>query len=272
MKTFSKIFLKISKFFFFIFGAIAAIICLAFGAVGTYKSNEAKSFINTTIQSSSNTLTNIDEKLNEFKTMLDDPNSSVNEIISKVKTFIDSTKTTLDDQITKLNEMVTKLNELAQKESDSNRKKALQESVTQIENLIKLIGSPEDNTTDSVYGIINEIIKITEQDGDLNEIKNKLITLFDQAYSYINPVNDFLASWNEDKVNQTYDTATTVLLAVGGTLLGLAVFGAILSLILYKRADGKLINRFRKRKEVIEHVEKILKKYPGVKKYLGKGA
>ncbi|MDE5767110.1 MAG: MG_279/MG_280 family protein [Malacoplasma sp.] len=272
MRTFSKIFLKVSKFFFFVFGTIAAIVCLALGAVGTYKSTEAKSFVNTTIQSSSTTLTDIEAKLAEFGNMLSDPNSSVNDVINKVKSFVETTKTTLDSQRTQLSEMATKLNDLAQKENDSNVKQSLTEAASQINNLIKLIGSPDDNTTDSVYGIINEIMKITEQNGSLDEMKDKILSLFDKANSYINPINDYLISWDENRVNQTYDTTTTVLLAVGATLLGLAIFGAILSLILYKRADGKLINRFRSKKEVIEHVDKILKKYPDVKKYLGKGA
>ncbi|MDE5949386.1 MAG: MG_279/MG_280 family protein [Malacoplasma sp.] len=272
MRTFSKIFLKVSKFFFFIFGTIAAIVCLALGVVGTYKSAEAKSFVNTTIQSSSSTLTDIETKLVEFEDMLTNPDSSVNDVINKVKSFVETTKTTLDNQRSQLNEMANKLNELAQKESNSSVKQSLTEAVSQINNLIKLIGSPDDNTTDSVYGIINEIIKITEQNGSLDEMKDKLLSLFEQANSYINPINDYLTSWDENRVNQTYDTTTTVLLAVGATLLGLAVFGAVLSLILYKRADGKLVNRFRSKKEVIEHVDKILKKYPDVKKYLGKGA
>ncbi len=272
MKTFSKIFIKASKFFFFIFGAIAAVICLALGAVGTYKSSEAKNFVNSTIETSTTTLSDVETKLTEFENILNDPNSSVNDVVETVKNFVQTTKTTLDNQITQLTNMANQLKTLAEKETNDSVKNTLLEAEKELNNLIKLIGNPSDNTTDSVYGIINEIVNLTNENGNIEEIKDKILTLLNKASSYIDPINNYLSSWDENKVNQTYDTTTSVLLGVGAALLGLAIFGAVLSLILYKRADGKLINRFRSKKEVIHHVEKILKKYPDVKKYLGKGA
>lgn len=269
MRTLVKILYKSSKFVLFTFGTVLVSASLAAGVVGKMYATESKDVLNNGVSSISGLLDNVNSELSKINT--DDLFNTVEEKIKEIEPIILNAQSDLAAQKTNLNKLIQELEELIQKTND-DKKASLEEiknTLVQVNETV--IGNETDTLSDNkqtCFAILNELVGIVNGSGgiiNLDSLKGTLDNLLSTVNSVINPINDFIQPYtNQEKVNSTYDSVTNVLLGVGATILGLIIVGGLLSVICYRRIDGKLVNRFNAKKEIKVHVSKILKKYPNI--------
>lgn len=269
MKTLTKILYKSSKFILFGFGTILVSGTLALGVFGKMYQAPVKDFLNTNIEKANSILDEVSTKLDEANNF--DWNSIISEI-DKIKPIIKDAKNDLSKQKENLNTLITKLQGMIDDPNYSSQKQTLEEIKSTLVDINDNVVGNENDTLSSgkqtCFAILNEMVNLTQDTNgifNVNNLKQTFDNLLSTINNVLNPIGDFIKPLsNQEKVNSTYDTTSNVLLAVGGTILGLIVIGGLLSIICYKRIDGKLVNRFNTKKEIQAHISKILKKYPNV--------
>ncbi|BAC44153.1 hypothetical protein D8X55_03990 [Malacoplasma penetrans] len=270
MRTLVKILYKSSKFVLFTFGTVLVSASLGAGVVGKMYATESKDILNNGVSSISGLLENVNSELSKINT--DDLFNSAEAEIAKIEPIIVNAKDDLAAQKANLNKLIQELEGLIASTTEDSQKKTLEDiknTLVQVNDSV--IGNETDTFSDNkqtCFAILNELVGIVDGSGgiiNLDSLKGTLNNLLSTVNSVINPINDFIQPYtNQEKVNSTYDGVTNVLLGVGATILGLIIVGGLLSVICYRRIDGKLVNRFNAKKEIKVHVSKILKKYPNI--------
>lgn len=249
MKTGSNLLLKVAKTSLLVVGSVITVGGFA-GAIYCYTfADQNKQFINEQVANAGNSLTNITTNIDSVSTNI---NENVETMKKQVNTMIDDSISALNTQIKNLNDLKNQIKTALDKVNQTASSSATESISKIIENLeqLKSILSEQKNNIDSAV--------------DVDQIKNIVNQTNQIAQNYIGKINDVLAQIKPEDVNKYYDLITEILLIVSGVLLGLIVVGSLFSFICYKKIDGKLVNRFRAKKQIEQHLRVLLNKYPDV--------
>lgn len=284
MAQLPKMLLRTGKIFLFSFGISISAVSLALGTVGKMYSTESKKFINTNISSANDTLNNITSSIKDFKEQF--KTEDIEQIYQQLEDLINDVETTLNEQKSEMENAINEINKQIENASTENEKNTLTNAKSLLEDLMNnIIGYPADssrtnNDNDSTLFSILDSLKsiVNDKDSALSKdnIEATLNTIMNQTTSIINtyvaPIQNFTNSWNnEQKVDKTYDLVSTILLAFGGAMIGVNLIAYLFCLMLYKRVNGKLVGRASAKKDLKNHLDKLLKKYPYLKRELLEG-
>lgn len=284
MAQLPKMLLRTGKIFLFSFGISISSVSLALGTVGKMYSTESKKFINTNISSANDTLNNITSSIKDFKEQF--KTEDIEQIYQQLESLINEVENTLNEQKSTMQDAINKIQDQIDKTTDQNDKNTLTNAKSLLEELMNnIIGYPanssktsnDNNSTlfsilDSLKNIVNDKDSALSKDNieaTLNTIMNQTTSIIN---TYVVPIQNFTNSWNnEQKVDKTYDLVSTILLAFGGAMIGVNLIAYLFCLMLYKRVNGKLVGRASAKKDLKNHLDKLLKKYPYLKRELLEG-
>lgn len=284
MAQLPKMLLRTGKIFLFSFGISISSVSLALGTIGKMYSTESKKFINTNISSANDTLNNITSSIKDFKEQF--KTEDIEQIYQQLESLINEVENTLNEQKSTMQDAINKIQDQIDKTTDQNDKNTLTNAKSLLEELMNnIIGYPanssktsnDNNSTlfsilDSLKNIVNDKDSALSKDNieaTLNTIMNQTTSIIN---TYVVPIQNFTNSWNnEQKVDKTYDLVSTILLAFGGAMIGVNLIAYLFCLMLYKRVNGKLVGRASAKKDLKNHLDKLLKKYPYLKRELLEG-
>ena len=284
MAQLPKMLLRTGKIFLFSFGISISAVSLALGTVGKMYSTESKKFINTNISSANNTLNNITSSIKDFKEQF--KTEDIEQIYQQLESLINDVENTLNEQKSEMENAINEINKQIEECTDDSQKNTLKNAKSLLEDLMNnIIGYPTDSSRtnndndstlfsilDSLKSIVNDKNSALSKDNieaTLNTIMNQTTSIIN---TYVAPIQNFTNSWNnEQKVDKTYDLVSTILLAFGGAMIGVNLIAYLFCLILYKRVNGKLVGRASAKKDLKNHLDKLLKKYPYLKRELLEG-
>lgn len=251
----SKSLIKASSYFMGVIGAIVTSGCLGIGIYTTVYSNQNKELINNAI---SNTSSAIDSSLTSIKDLSQNVSVNLDKVKEEATKIFDQAEQSFEHLSASLQTMIDGL----QKQLDS-----LNGVDQSIKNNLQSIINQLNETFKQANSIVGEIIK--NKDLILNavdvkqiqDIINNVVTTIDK---FASSVNNVLVQATPEKVNKYYDEISKIMLTTSGVIIGLVVVGSIFSFVLYKKIDGKLVSRFKAKKEAEKHLRKLLSKYPQI--------
>lgn len=241
MKSISNFLILIGKSVLMTLGTVVTAGCFIGGLYCVSKADENKAAIDNALSSTNGALTNIQTNLNNASNSI---NSNIDQFKEQAFTVLGQVE----------NELSTQINNLTILEEQ------LANDTTGTIAIVSEMRTTFTQLNNEIVAIHNKMQIAINTD----EIKNLITQANTLAQTYIGSVNQALETVTPEKISYYYDTISESLLIIGGVLLGLIVVGSVLSFVFYKKVDGKLVNRFRAKKEVEIHLRKILKKYPRV--------
>lgn len=198
------------------------------------KFNEVKSFLGANPNNNNaNNITSLITQLEEIKKNINDYNGSLSQQFTGFS--IDQVKQKLDQAITELKTIENNTNEI----------------IKQIDTNINNFEGPAKEYLDKDSPILNKVNNYTDQ---------------------INNIYSNIANWmnksTPENINSYYDLATTLMIAIPATILGVGILSSFCCWIKYNNIDGKLYSRNNEKgqKEAIDHIKKIVSKYPSVRR------
>ncbi len=263
----TKTLLKVSKICVGLIGTLTAGICLGIGTYATVNAEQNKTMISNFINDVNTSVNQIDEQINGNK------ENSIDSIFDQVKnglTTLKDAKQTVKDYINtailKIEEQIVELKKQRDNVVDELGKLTLPPNTNYqqtIDDTINVLNSTLAET-DNILNDVKTFDKKIDAVADIDAFERIVSELNQTSDKYFKQIKDLQKILEVEKVNKYYDIISQTMYIVGASVFGLLVVGSIISFVLYKDVDGKIVSRFRAKKDLEKHLRKIIDKNPEI--------
>lgn len=253
MAKISNVFIKTSKLLMGLFGTVVIGSCLGVGIYTKVYEQENKSFINSQIEQLNGSLDTVSNTIDKISSS---SLSSVEELKKLLTDSVGTIETQVKEQVNNAQNLVNQLKSEIQTETNEQIKQVYQKALVQAEQIVAQVK----DMSGQIRGFVNQIQNAV----NIDDIKRIVQQVESSANEYIGIASDALSKIPPEKVNKYYDQISNITLGIGLSVLGLTIFGILISFIFYKNVDGKMVGRLSTKKELEKHLKKILVKNPGI--------
>lgn len=273
----SNLLLKIGKYSMMTFGSIVAVVSLGLGVYGTIYSQQNKDFITTNVSKVNDVVTSVNDNIGELQELSSSTFQTVEDFKQQAISAINTATEQIKQQSSQIDTVIAELEKYKEQINQSSTSYPGLESIlgngdiiAEIDKLIENLKTSKEQILTLVDNLSTQITNISNA-VNVQEIQGYVNTAVDLANKYLGYANTIFGNITPSNVDKYYNLTSKILLGVGATLVGLIVVGSLLSFLFYKKVDGKLVSRSKAKKELENHLRKILRKNPDILEQLKRG-